>query len=342
MAVATIRDVARQAQVSVATVSRALNGHESVTPETRRRVLDAAAALHFSPSSVARSLITRRTQTIGAVLPDLHGEYLSELIRGIEVGARAHELHLLVSSAPSNPGEIASALRVMRGRVDGLIVMSPQGDAEALDAHLPAGLPAVLINTPPGASRHSSFAADHRGGAAAMTRHLLAQGHRSIAFISGPPGEFSARERLQGFRDAMAEHTPGADAPVLQGDYSERSGWEAGRAIAAMRERPSAVFAAADMMAVGCIAALDEAGLQVPRDIALAGFDDIPIARYLRPALTTVRVPIADLGALALEQLVSDIAIEPTTRSAQRRTVAAEVVVRQSCARAPINATRSP
>ena len=265
MAATTIRDVAKLAQVSVATVSRALNGHESVTPETRQRVIDAAAELHFSPSSAARSLITRRTQTVGAVLPDLHGEYLSELIRGIEVAARARDLHLLVASAPSDPAEIAAVLRVMRGRVDGLIVMSPHGDADTIDDNLPAGLPAVLLNTRPDATRHASFAVDHRGGAAAMTRHLVEQGHRSIAFIAGPVADFAAQERLRGFHEALAQALPGAIATVLQGDFSERSGWQAGREITAMRERPSAVFAASDMMAVGCMAALDEAGVKVPR-----------------------------------------------------------------------------
>lgn len=345
MPATTIRDVARLAQVSVATVSRALNGHDSVTAETRRRVLDAAAELRFTPSSAARSLITRRTQTIGAVLPDLHGEYLSELIRGIEVAARAHELHLLVSSAPGDPVGLGAVLRALSGRVDGLIVVSPHGDAEVIDASLPSGLPAVLLNTRPEATRYPSFAIDHCGGAAAMTRHLVARGHRSIAFIAGPAADFSARERLRGFREALSLALPDAPQTVLQGDWSEASGCSAGRAIVSMRERPSAVFAASDMMAVGCMAALVDAGIELPREIALAGFDDLPIARHLRPSLSTVRVPIAELGALALEQLVSNISAENAeqrmTVAAPSRTVATEVVVRQSCA-LPAAPTRSP
>lgn len=334
MAATTIRDVARRAQVSVATVSRALNGHDSVTAETRRRVLDAAAELHFTPSSAARSLVTRRTQTIGAVLPDLHSEYLSELIRGIELAARTHQLHLLVACAPSDSGEIAAALRSMHGRVDGLIVMPPHSGADAIDEHLLAGVATVLLETRPGATRHAAFCVDHCGGAAAMTRHLAARGHRSIAFIAGPADDFAACERLRGYRDALASALPGRSETLLQGDGSERSGWHAGRAIAALRDRPSAVFAASDMMAVGCLGALVEAGLEPPRDIALAGFDDIPMARHMRPALTTVRVPVADLGALALERLVSDIAA-PSQAGALRTTVPVEVIVRQSCAFVP-------
>ncbi len=336
MRTATIRDVARLAQVSIATVSRALNGSGSVTSETRARVLEAASQLHFTPSSVARSLTMRRTQTIGALLPELNGEYLSELIRGIEVAARAHELHLLVSSALGrDAAATVAALRAMSGRVDGLIVMSPHGDAGFTDDALPPGMPAVLLNSAPAASAaHPSFAVDHHGGAAAMTRHLVAQGHRSIAFIAGPADDFSAAERLRGFRDAVVQAAlPEAATRVVAGDYSERSGWQAGRDIAAANERPSAVFAANDMMAVGCLAAFADAGLDVPRDIALAGFDDIPMARYMRPPLTTVRVPIAELGALALERLAADIsAAAPATAHAPRRVVPADVVVRRSCA----------
>ena len=174
-----------------------------------------------------------------------------------------------------------------------------------------------------------------------MTHHLVARGHRNIAFITGPAEDFAAHERLRGFREALAQALPGYPPTVLDGDFSEASGWAAGRAIVSMRERPSAVFAASDMMAVGCLAAFVEAGLELPRDIALAGFDDLPIARHLRPPLTTVRVPIAELGALALEQLVLDIAEEQRNPMHEsRNTVPTEVVVRQSCALA--SSSRSP
>jgi LacI family transcriptional regulator len=325
-AAATIRDVARRAGVSMATVSRALNGHPSVTVETRARVQSAAAELHFTPSGAARSLITRRTQTVAALLPELHGEVLSELIRGIEVAARAQGLHLLVSSLSAAPGQAAEALRSLAGRIDGLILMPPPGSAPDV---LPPSARAVLIESAAADSPWPSFQVDHRGGAAAMARHLRAQGHDRLAYIAGPATDFGAAERLRGWLDTAP------DAAVLQGDGSERSGHAAGRAIAAMADRPSAVFAGNDMMAVGCLAAFAEAGLDVPRDIALAGFDDIPMARYLRPALTTVRMPIAELGALALRRLADDIAAGDVPAVPSRHTVATEVVVRASCARAP-------
>lgn len=324
---ATIRDVAKAAGVSVATVSRALNGADNVLPETKARILKAAAELRFTPSGAARSLIMRRTDTIGALLPDLHGEYFSELIRGIDQAARARGLHLLVSSSHGHADEAAAALRAMSGRVDGLIVMSPHADADFLSLNLPLGLAAVLVNTGVELPGHATFAVDNFGGAKAMTRHLRARGFKRIAFIGGPAANHEARERRRGYKAGLAR---GAREIVFEGDFGEDSGAAAGRAIAAASLRPDAVFAGNDMMAIGCMAALADAGLRVPEDVALAGFDDIPIARYVAPALTTVRVGIAELGRRALDGLVA--AIEDPQRAAdQHQTVPTELVIRQSC-----------
>jgi len=323
----TIRDVARAAGVSVATVSRALNGADNVLPDTKARILHAAAELRFSPSGAARSLITRRTDTIGAVLPDLHGEYFSELIRGVDQAARVRGLHLLVSSSHGDAVEAALALRAMSGRVDGLIVMSPHADAQMLSQNLPVGLPAVLLNSGVELPGHSNLDVDNHGGAMAMTRHLIDRGASSVAFIGGPSGNHEARERLRGYRQGLPA---GVQPIVLDGDFSEEAGREAGQRIAAMPQRPDAIFAANDMMALGCLGALTEAGLRVPEDIRLAGFDDIPIARYVTPQLTTVRVGIAELGRRALEGLAG--AIEQAGTNAERHeTIPTELVVRRSC-----------
>lgn len=324
---ATIRDVARAAGVSVATVSRAMNGVDKVLPETKRRVLDAARLLRFTPSGAARSLITRRTDTIGALLPDLHGEYFSELIRGIDQAARASGLHLLVSSSHGNADEAAAALRAMNGRVDGLLMMSPHVDSDFLAHNLPRNLPAVLVNTGTDLTDQVRFVVDNFGGAKAMTRHLAAAGRERIAFIGGPPGNDEAQERQRGYRAGLRA---GTREILLDGDFTEASGHAAGQRIAQMASRPRAVFAANDMMAIGCLAALGEAGLQVPDDIALGGFDDIPIARYVTPTLTTIRVPIAALGAAALDALVKTIK-QPTPTSPYMTVLPVELVVRGSC-----------
>ncbi|MGH8040565.1 MAG: LacI family DNA-binding transcriptional regulator [Rudaea sp.] len=332
--VVTIKDVAREARVSVASVSRALNGSANVTESTRRRILGVATRLRYVPHTAARSLITKRTHTIGALLPDLYGEFFSELIRGIDLAARARGLHLLVSSSHGNPSEAAAALRAMQGRVDGLLIMSPYVDANLLRDHLSDSLPAVLMNTALESSRCATLNIDNFGGAYAMTRHLIDAGHRDIVFITGPVGNFDAGERLRGFREAIRMSRNRIEVRVLDGDFTEESGRDVGEQLLTDAQRPSAVFAANDMMAIGCLQALTEGGLRVPSDIALAGFDDIPIARFLSPPLTTVRVNIAALGRRALEQLALRLEHPETPLTAEQQP-GCEIVVRNSCSTAP-------
>lgn len=324
---ATIKDVARRARVSIASVSRALNNAASVAPQIRARVLRAARTLHYTPHAGARSLITRRTHTVGVLLPDMHGEYFSELIRGADRAARARGLHLLVSSAHDSPAEAAAALRSMNGRVDGLLVMSPHLDAALLADALPPGLPAVLMNTRAPARRFPELLVDDFGGARAVTRHLAGRGYRRIAHLRGPAHNFEAGERLRGY---LAGLTAPRQPQVIDGDFTEDSGYRAGRSLAAAPERPEALFAANDMMAIGCLYALTEAGLRVPEDVAIAGFDDIPLARFVTPPLTTVRVDIAAMGQRALERLVESFG-SARGRAAAAETLPVELVVRRSC-----------
>jgi LacI family transcriptional regulator len=325
----SIRDVARAAGVSVTTISRVLNDGV-VAEETRRRVREAIERLHYVPHGGARSLITRRTETIGVVLPDLHGEFFSELIRGIDQAARRRGFHLLVSSSHSDAGEAQAVLRALRGRVDGLIVMAPDDSTLPALVHHDRAAPVVLINTGAGDLELDVLGIDNYGGARALVRHFLDLGHRRIALVGGPPANLDARERERGWRDALAEIAgPPAAELVLAGDFREASGHEAGVRLAALRPRPTAVFAANDAMAVGCLSALRELGLRVPEEIALGGFDDIPIARYLNPALTSVRVPIAELGSRAMERLLTRLDDAAGAR-ARRSLLPTQLVVRAS------------
>ena len=327
----TIKDVAREAKVSVASVSRALNGNGGVTAATEQRIRDVAARLRYVPHGAARSLITRRTHTIGALLPDLHGEFFSELIRGIDLEARSHGLHLLVSSSHDGADDAAAALRAMQGRVDGIVILSSPGvDAEFLEANLPDGLPSVLLNSDVKSGSAAVLNIDNFAGTYAMVRHLVGLGHAGIAFVTGPKDNFDARQREAGFRAAMARLAPGEPLRVVSGNFSESSGYLAGRELLAAKTRPQAVFAANDMMAVGCLQAFKEAGLDVPGDIALAGFDDIPIARYVTPPLSTVRVRIAELGKNAMD-LLADLMDRPGSSAASVHTLGCDIVVRDSC-----------
>ena len=324
----TIKDVAREARVSVATVSRALNGHDSVTRATREHVGAIAKRLRYVPHAAARSLITRRTETLGVVLPDLYGEFFSELIRGIDGAAREHGLHLLVSSSHGSASETGAALRALSGRVDGILIMSPHAAQTHLADDLPTTTPVVLMNTRSQDDHYLSLAIDNHAGAWTMVDHLVAAGYQRIALINGPTENFDAQERLRGYRDALDHFAKGSSPQVLDGDFSEESGYRAGVAIASIRPRPDAVFAANDMMALGCLRAVAEAGLRVPRDIAVAGFDDIPIARFVVPGLTTMRVNIAELGGRAARALIASIG---NPQGAQMHQVLApELVVRGS------------
>lgn len=318
---ATIRDVAARAGVSVATVSRVLNGKELVREATSAQVLEAARTLRYVPNVAARSLSIRRSQTIGIVLPEVHGEFFSEVIRGIDVAARREGYHILVSGSHSDVGEMMEVVGAMRGRVDGLVVMAPDVAVDALGEQLPL----VLINS--GDERHDAITIDNYGGARAMMRHLASLGHERIAFITGPAQNADARERLRGYRQSMRG---GAAKPVeLRGDFTEASGYAAAREIAAMNPRPTAIFAANDSMAIGALGALAEEGVAVPGDLTVVGFDDIPIARYVSPQLTTIGVDIAELGRRALAVLL-DVIARPA-REPRRERISTTVVVRKSC-----------
>jgi LacI family transcriptional regulator len=294
-------------------------------------VLRAAHQLRYVPHAAARSLINRRTHTVGLLLPDIHGEYFSELIRGVDRAARARGLHLLVSSSHGDtPESMGSALRSMNGRVDGLLMMSPHVEGGSLAETLPPELPTVLMNTRAARGARAAYLVDDFGGARAVTSHLAACGYRRIAHIRGPRNNFEASERLRGYRAALGARR----AWVYDGDFSEESGYRAGQAIAAATPRPDAVFAANDAMAIGCLFALTEAGVRVPDDMGLAGFDDIPVARFVHPPLTTVRVDVAAMGRRALERLAALIA-DPGSGAVTVETVPVELVVRASCAATP-------
>lgn len=329
---ATIKDVAHAAGVSVATVSRVLNDKGPIREETRTQVLEAVARLQYVPHSGARSLITNQTQTIGVLLPDIYGEFFSEVIRGLDLSARRAGYHLVVSGSHASRTEIEAVLRALRGRVDGLVVMSPDTDAETLQANVTPTLPIVLLNSGSQGGRFDSISIDNYGGANAMTHHLIGLGHRRIALIRGPEHNRDAQDRRRGFFDALAEAgLPPEAGPEVAGDFTEESGFLATPALLALRPRPTAIFAANDSMAIGCLSALRQAGWNVPQDLSLAGFDDIPIARYMTPPLASVSVSIAELGARAVERLL--YALENKNEHERRQeTLPTRLVARGSCA----------
>jgi LacI family transcriptional regulator, galactose operon repressor len=327
----TIRDVAREAGVSVATVSRVMNDSGPVSEGARARILEIAGRLRYAPNEAARTLISSRTCTLGVILPDLHGEFFSEVIRGLDQAAKASGYHLLVSGSHNDRAETEAALRAMRGRVDGLVLMAPDANTAGVAAGIPSGVPVVLLNCPTVDGRADSIEIDNFGGAYAMVQHLAGPTRHCVAVIAGTPNNRDAAERLRGYRDAL--HNLGIEQRAewgLEGNFTEASGYEAARRFIALRPRPDALFASNDSMAIGALSAFHEAGLRVPQDVAVGGFDDIPMARYTSPPLTSVRVPMGTLGAQAVDLLVLAVGTEGR-HVARRETLPTALVVRASC-----------
>ena len=326
----TIKDVAREAGVSVATVSRVWNEAAFVSPETRQRVAAVATRMGYSPHGAARSLITRTTHTLGVLLPDLYGEFFSEIIRGIDHTAQAAGYHILVSSSHDSKDEIDAALRSMRGRVDGMIIMSPDLEAQQTLHALQGSFPVVLLNGGAESKAFDTITIENHEGAREMALHLVARGHTRIAMICGPRRNYDAAERLRGYQSALTESGIAlAESLVVQGDFSELAGHRAVKQLLDLQHRPTAIFAANDSMAIGALSALREAGLRVPEDIAVAGFDDIPMARYMNPPLSTVHVDISKLGERAAALLLSSLHQGPRPR--EQLQLSTTLVIRSSC-----------
>jgi LacI family transcriptional regulator len=331
----TLNDVAKAAGVSIASASRAINGLDNVTEEIRDRVLAAAGRLKYVPHGAARALAMSRTNTIGVILPDIYGEFFSEIIRGIDVGARARGLHILVSGSHGDLNEAVTAVRSMAGRVDGLLVMAPYANAGDLAGKLPVNMPLVMMGGSAGQADLPSLMVDNHAGALDAVRHLRDQGCGRIAHICGPENNLEAQDRLRGYLDGLKENGGRQDPIVLPGDFTDDAGYKAVRTLLGQAERPDGLFAANDMMALGALLAFREAGLSVPDDMAIVGFDDIPVTRYASPPISTLRAGVFEIGQRSLELLSTliergDAEGFPPPES---QTVRPELVVRASSRR---------
>ena len=325
----TIKDVAREAGVSVATVSRVLNGSGPVSAQTGERIREVAGRLRYVPHGGARSLITRKTNTLGVLLPDLYGEFFSEVIRGMDDTAQGQGFHLLISRAHADKHGIETAMRAMRGRVDGVVAMSPDLDAESL-LNVPSMLPVVVLCSAPRGDAADCLTIDNFAGSKAMVGHLISLGHKRVAIITGAARNYDAAERMRGYRAALRQAGIAVDPSfAVRGGFTESGGYAAALELLVVEPRPTAIFAANDSMAIGALSALRESGVRVPEEIAVAGFDDIPLARYMDPPLSTVRVPTYELGARAVELLLHGVE-HKNDHARRRERVSTEIVIRRS------------
>jgi DNA-binding LacI/PurR family transcriptional regulator len=304
-------DVAARAGVSHQTVSRVINGHPNVAPQTRERVEQAIRELGYRPNTAARALVTGSTRTIGFVTVNMNQYGPAQTLVGLERAARAagYSLSVTVLDEATADAMRDAVDRFVAQSVDAVLALATYDDAvEALHlVHTP--LPLVTVQSG-GAIEEPAVGVDQVAGARLATRHLLDLGHRTVHHVTGPADSQEARDRIQGWRAELA--AAGAAEPVCaHGDWTPSSGYEAGRQLAARRregEEITAVFLANDQMAMGLLAALHEEGLEAPRDVSVVGFDDLPEAPYLTPPLTTVRQDFAELGHRAVELVLARLA----------------------------------
>jgi LacI family transcriptional regulator len=321
--VASLKEIADVAGVSVATVSRVLSGStHPVSEHTRGRVHRAADVVGFDPNMLARALVTNRSHTMAVIVHDISDPYFSEIVRGLEDSAHLHRYQLFISSSDRDPERELSYVRAfLSHRVDA-IVFAGGGFADEryqreLDTLLtPFRERNAVVRLSPREDGEPFLSPDNHGGAEAMTRHLIELGHRAIGFIEGPPRFPPSIERLEGYRNGLrAAGIVPDDALVTAGHFTENGGARAAAALLRRRPDLTALFAANDQMAMGALRELKRRDLDVPSDVSLAGFDDIRIASYLHPSLTTVRVPMYELGRegffLAMRMLTGD---SPATR----------------------------
>jgi DNA-binding LacI/PurR family transcriptional regulator len=321
-------DVARLAGVSHQTVSRVLNEHPNVRPLTREKVLAAIRELAYRPNAAARTLVTRRTHTLGVISFDnmLYGP--ASMLYGFE--RAAHDAYFVsIASLPAlDRGSMLDAVERFLGQgIEGIIVIATQDTAVAALAHVPPEVPLVAVGCGTRAAV-TSVAIDNAAGAAAATRYLLSLGHRAVYHVAGPSSCLDAAERVDGWRQALRE-AGAPEPPVLAGDWSSASGYELGCQLANDPEL-TAIFCGNDTMALGVMRALAERRLRVPGDVSVVGFDDVPEAGYYLPPLTTVRQDFGEVGRQALSALVDRMsgAIPPGPRIR----VAPELIVRASAA----------
>lgn len=335
MARTTIDDVAAAAGVSIKTVSRVLNDEPGVRSETRNRVRDAIASLSYRPSLPARSLAGKRSNLLGLVYDNPSANYVFDVQSGAMARCRNAHLRLFIQSCNDLGGESVEEVLAMidQTHVDGLVVTPPLSSDPALIAALDERrLPYVRLAPDDTSKGGPCVIMDDEAAAHDMTAHLLGLGHRRIGFVAGHPDHPSSRLRRRGYQAALDAADVGASQPIEQGYNDTASGYEAGRRLLSAAERPTAIFASNDDMAAGVVQAAHELGIDVPRQLSVAGFDDSQIAAIVWPALTTIRQPAYEMAFTAAGLLIDLIRGRPAPA---RTELAYTLVQRGSTAEAP-------
>jgi LacI family transcriptional regulator len=332
---ATITDVAAEAGVHPSTVSRVLNDHagSTIRPETRQRILVVADRLGYRPSALARSLRLQRTLTLGMLVPDITNPFFSSIIKGAEDAVRERGYNLILCNSEDEPEREATYLRVLRERqVDGLLIASSQMADDTIAELREDAFPFVLLNRAAHGVDDLAVLVDNHAASVEVVAYLAALGHRRVGHIAGPQNTTTGVERRDGYRAAVLEHRL-ADEPGLLVEaeaFSELAGYRALQVMLAGSARPTAIFGANDLIAIGMLQGLREIGVRVPDDLSIVGFNDIPLAGLLEPALTTVHVPQLEMGVAGAHLLIDRLEGKPIGNV--RVILPTELVIRASSA----------
>ncbi|RDE32123.1 catabolite control protein A [Parageobacillus thermoglucosidasius] len=301
----TIYDVVREANVSMATVSRVVNGNPNVKPSTRKKVLEAIERLGYRPNAVARGLASKKTTTVGVIIPDISSIFFAELARGIEDIATMYKYNIILSNSDQNKEKELHLLNTMLAKqVDGILFMGGNITEEHVNEFQKSPVPIVLAATIEPNNTIPSVNIDYEQAAFEAVAYLLEKGNKRVAYVTGPKDDPINQKKLAGYRRALETHGLTYDEElVIEGDNSYDSGIEAYEKIAELAEKPTAIFAGTDEMALGVIHSAQDHGVRIPDQLEVIGFDNTRLATMVRPRLTTVMQPMYDIGAVAMRLL---------------------------------------
>jgi LacI family transcriptional regulator len=330
----TIHEVAKRAKVSITTVSRAINTPSLVDPRTARRVSKAIEELGYYPDVHARSLVSGRSKILGLIVSDITNPFFPDLVKWFEDVVVQHGYEIMVSSTNYDPARMALCVRRMLERqVEGVAVMTSEMDEHLIDQLVSRRVPTVFLDVGTPGAGISNIVVDYAHGINEAVQHLFDLGHRKIGFISGPESLASARTRRTAFLQAIASHGLNQNAAwVRQGDHKVAGGVAAMNELLQLAHRPTAVMASNDLTAVGMMSAIRKAGLSIPKDISVVGFDDIWLAEFTEPPLTTVLFPRDRVAEQACRALMTGLGLPPSGDEQPEYRVDTRLIVRDSTA----------
>lgn len=329
--VATIKDVAKKANVGVGTVSRVINNHPSVSEEIRKRVLEAIEELNYKPNAIARSLKINSTKTIGVIIPDISSAFYPEIVRGIEDIAKDFNYNIILLNTDLKREKEKEALNMLKEKkADGILFISNTINKTLKKEFKSTGIPIVLISTKDADNEFHSVIIDNQLAAYEAVKYLIKLGHKKIAIIAGEKNDPNAGvPRLEGYKRALMENGIELDENLIfYGNYKFKSGYDAMQKILKLKDKPTAVFAASDTMAVGAASCAMQRGFKIPDDFSLVGFDGVEIAEYFYPPITTVKQPRYEMGTKGMETLIKLIKGEEAPKNI---ILDFEIVERKSC-----------